>query len=355
MKTLIPGPLKHLGPVKIFFVLICSCALVCAAWGGTTRPASSSGKPAASSGTQAPRAQAPQRRPTNVVQPPQGKPQIQHIQPPQHVAPPGVHPAQVPPGTYAAQIRQPGQPQPQGGRLQTATAVQPAAPPLTKEQQEEVYAQEQGFRSAEQFCKWQNSGRVETPVGVVASGAPISRHRIPTATSGIYPSPKTPVTFTARHYDLPKTSVPPNEKVTFQLGSHIPGCQNWQHSKYDAFRNYTPTWQDKTWWITHHRRIVLVFGGWYYWNAGYWFPAWGYHSDSVYSYDGPIYAYNDLAPDQVVANVQATLQELGYYHGPVNGYLDSATREAITNYQHDHGLYATSAIDEPTLASLGMA
>src|SRR4029453_17529491 len=97
MKTLIPGPLKHLSAVKIFFVLICSCALVCAARGGTTktqlsRPASSSGKPAASSGTQAPRAQAPQRRPTNVVQPAQGKPQIQHIQPPQHVPPLGDHP-----------------------------------------------------------------------------------------------------------------------------------------------------------------------------------------------------------------------------------------------------------------------
>jgi peptidoglycan hydrolase-like protein with peptidoglycan-binding domain len=70
---------------------------------------------------------------------------------------------------------------------------------------------------------------------------------------------------------------------------------------------------------------------------------------------GPIYAYNDLAPDQVVANVQATLQELGYYHGSINGLLDYATRVAIANYQADHGLYATSTIDEPTLAALGMA
>jgi len=84
-------------------------------------------------------------------------------------------------------------------------------------------------------------------------------------------------------------------------------------------------------------------------------PGVGYHSDAVYAYDGPIYAYNDLAPDQVVANVQATLQELGYYQGPINGYLYSATRGAITNYQRDRGLYTTSAIDEPTLASLGMA
>ena len=81
----------------------------------------------------------------------------------------------------------------------------------------------------------------------------------------------------------------------------------------------------------------------------------GHHSDAVYAYDGPIYAFNDLAPDQVVANVQATLQELGYYHGPINGYLDSAIRAAIANYQREHGLYATSAIDEATLVALGMA
>ena len=105
----------------------------------------------------------------------------------------------------------------------------------------------------------------------------------------------------------------------------------------------------------HRWAIVFVCGGWYYWHANYWFPAWGYYPNAVYAYDGPIYAYNDLAPDQVVANVQAALQELGYYHGQINGYLDSTTREAIANYQRDHGLYATSAIDEPTLASLGMA
>jgi len=57
----------------------------------------------------------------------------------------------------------------------------------------------------------------------------------------------------------------------------------------------------------------------------------------------------------VVATVQVTLQQLGYYHGPINGELDPVTQDAIANYQRDHGLYATSTIDEPTLASLGMA
>jgi peptidoglycan hydrolase-like protein with peptidoglycan-binding domain len=98
-----------------------------------------------------------------------------------------------------------------------------------------------------------------------------------------------------------------------------------------------------------------VLGGWYYWHANYWYPAWGYRPEDAYVYDGPIYAFNNLEPDQVVANVQGTLQQLGYYGGPITGVLDQDTRDAIANYQRDHGLYITSAIDEPTLAFLGMA
>jgi Putative peptidoglycan binding domain len=174
---------------------------------------------------------------------------------------------------------------------------------------------------------------------------------MPTATSGVYRSHDP--TFTQRHYDLPKT-VPDKEKVTFKPGGHIPGCHNWNDPKYGVFHNYTSCWHDKNWWRAHHSRIVLVSGGWYYWNSGYWYPAWGYNPNAVYMYDGPIYAYDNLAPDQVIANVQVALQELGYYNGPINGFLDSATRAAIANYQQDHGLYVTSAIDEPTLAALGM-
>ncbi len=104
----------------------------------------------------------------------------------------------------------------------------------------------------------------------------------------------------------------------------------------------------------HRGAIVFVCGGWYYWHANYWFPAWGYYPNAVYAYDGPIYAYNDLALTRLSPNVQAALQELGYYQGPINDYIDSATRAAIANYQRDRGLYATSAIDEPTLVALGM-
>jgi len=100
---------------------------------------------------------------------------------------------------------------------------------------------------------------------------------------------------------------------------------------------------------------VFVFGAPYYWNAGYWFPAWGYYPNAYYAWDGPIYAYNNLPPDQVIANVQSTLQQQGYYNGEVDGLAGPLTRGAIADYQRDHGLYVTSTIDQPTLQSLGMA
>jgi len=100
----------------------------------------------------------------------------------------------------------------------------------------------------------------------------------------------------------------------------------------------------------------LIGGGWYYWNSGFWYPAWGYdRGASFYPYDGPIYGYNDLPPDQVVANVQTELQNQGYYHGEVDGMLGPLTRAALADYQRDHGLYTTSAIDEPTMSSLGFS
>ena len=159
-----------------------------------------------------------------------------------------------------------------------------------------------------------------------------------------------------QHFSVPKqpntAKAPP---VKFQQGKRIKGSQNWQGQQYAVFRNYKSEWHDQNWWHSHHNRIVFVFGAPYYWNAGYWFPAWGYYPNAYYAWDGPIYAYNNLPPDQVIANVQASLQQQGYYHGAVDGLIGPLTRSAIADYQRDHGLYITSAIDQPTLQSLGMA
>ena len=99
--------------------------------------------------------------------------------------------------------------------------------------------------------------------------------------------------------------------MKFQQGKRIEGSQNWQGQQYTVFRNYRSEWHDQNWWHSHyHNNIVFVFGAPYYWNAGYWFPAWGYSPNAYYAWDGPIYGYNHLPPDQVIANVQAALQQL---------------------------------------------
>ncbi|MDB6147071.1 MAG: hypothetical protein JWO45_735 [Spartobacteria bacterium] len=123
---------------------------------------------------------------------------------------------------------------------------------------------------------------------------------------------------------------------------------------YAAFRNYHRQWHDRGWWSGHYNRIIFVSGGWYFWNSGFWYPAWGYDPGYQYPYDGPIYGYRDLTPDRVIVNVQSQLQRDGYYDGPVDGILGEQTREGIAAFQADHGLAITSAIDEPTLASLGL-
>ncbi len=163
-------------------------------------------------------------------------------------------------------------------------------------------------------------------------------------------------TYKTQRFNLASNTRPTKfAAVNFQQGRHIQGSQNWQGSKYTVFRNYSSQWHDRNWWRGRYNRVVFVYGGWYAWNAGYWIPAWGYAPNAYYAYDGPIYGYNGLPPDQVTANVQSALQQQGYYHGEVDGLLGPLTRAAVADYQRDHGLYTTSTIDQPTLQSLGMA
>ena len=157
-----------------------------------------------------------------------------------------------------------------------------------------------------------------------------------------------------KHYNFSYNPNPVIQTVKFNKNYHINGSQYWKGQNYAAFRSYRPEWHDQGWWRNRYNRVVLISGGWYYWNAGWWYPAWGYAPNAHYAYDGPIYGYNGLTPDQVIANVQGALQQQGYYRGEVDGMLGPYTREALANYQGHHGLYVTSAIDRPTLESLGM-
>jgi Putative peptidoglycan binding domain len=123
----------------------------------------------------------------------------------------------------------------------------------------------------------------------------------------------------------------------------------------DATRRYRHERHDCDWWKQHYVVIVLVGGGYYYHDGGYWYPAWGYDLNyERYDYDGPIYTYGNLLPDQVIINVQRVLQQLGYYTGDLNGSLGVATRQALTAYQQDYGLDSTGVVDEATVRSLGL-
>jgi hypothetical protein len=145
--------------------------------------------------------------------------------------------------------------------------------------------------------------------------------------------------------------------VTYNQNYRVEGSEHWQGPQYEVFRSYHPEWHDQGWYRSRYNRVELIGGGYYFFNNGYWYPAWGYSpSAQYYAYDGPIYVGQHAEPpDKVIADVQAVLQQMGYYTGEVDGLLGPLTREALTAYQSDNGLTTTAAIDEPTLDSLGMS
>src|SRR5437773_11208118 len=205
--------------------------------------------------------------------------------------------------------------------------------------------------------KTKASQQIATQGGQIAGGAAHGQKLkkskgIATNAAGFQSSAKT---YKAKRFNLQTNTRPATIRaVTFQQNRHIQGSQNWQGSNYTVFRNYSSQWHERNWWRNHYNRVVFVYGGWYAWNAGYWYPAWGYNANAYYAYDGPIYAYNNLPPDQVIANVQSALQQQGYYHGEIDGLLGPETRAAIADYQRANGLAETVSVDQPTLQSLGM-
>ena len=163
--------------------------------------------------------------------------------------------------------------------------------------------------------------------------------------------------FKVQQFNISKNANMKYQAVKFNNNYKIAGANKWNGPKYVVFANYHPMWQSQWWWNQHyHNHIVFVLGGWYYWNAGYWYPAWGYDPGATYYFDGPIYASNpEMDPGQVVANVQSALQQEGYYQGDIDGVLGPQTRAALAEYQSAQGIEPTGAIDEPTLETLGMA
>jgi hypothetical protein len=136
---------------------------------------------------------------------------------------------------------------------------------------------------------------------------------------------------------------------------------NWRNkndrsSFLDALNRHRHEWHDRNWWHNHCDTIVFVNTGYYFLDGSYWYPALGYDPlNSSYDYDGPIYTYGNLLPDEVIGNVQAALQDAGYYFGQITGSLSFDTRAALANFQRDYGLEITGAIDEPTVDTLGLS
>ena len=163
--------------------------------------------------------------------------------------------------------------------------------------------------------------------------------------------------FVPRHLDFHASPSSTIVGVTFSQDYRIRGATNWKGAQYEVYRTYRPQWHDRVWWNTNHKQVVLIGGGWYYWNAGYWYPAWGYDQTAAYyPYDGPIYVGKSAKPfDQIVADVQTVLQERGLYKGEVDGLVGPQTQEALAAFQTSQNLEPTGAVDQPTLESLGMA
>ena len=168
-----------------------------------------------------------------------------------------------------------------------------------------------------------------------------------------------------RNRTNPNVVQTPNTNVQSNNNTSVRN-RDWQNRRNNNNTNTTFTYQqarsrfnhqhhDRSWWRNHYSRISLFAGGYYFWNDGYWYPAYGYDPYySTYTYDEPIYGYNDLDPGQVIANVQSALQEQGYYNDEVDGLIGPNTRAALSNFQRDRGLPVTAAIDGPTLQALGL-
>lgn len=146
------------------------------------------------------------------------------------------------------------------------------------------------------------------------------------------------------------------QAVTFNQNYRIQNVEQWQGPQYEVYRSYHPEWHDRGWYHSRYPRVELIAGGFYFFNNGYWYPAWGYdQGHAYYAYDAPIYVgHRAEPPDRVIADVQAELQQMGYYTGEVDGLLGPLTRQALIDYQADQGLQTTAVIDQPTLDSLNM-
>jgi hypothetical protein len=82
----------------------------------------------------------------------------------------------------------------------------------------------------------------------------------------------------------------------------------------------------------------------------WWYADYGYRYDDTYHDFGP--AYDGRYWQDLATKVQSELARRGYYHGQINGVIDSNSRQAIRAFQKAQGLPETGLIDPGVLRSL---
>ena len=205
---------------------------------------------------------------------------------------------------------------------------------------------------------WRNRTRRQTPPTVVAQEPP----RPPTSTTPSDTNLQSDTTVQSRDWrNRDGRNRERNRDWRNRTDGRNRDWRHWQNNTSGTFtydqarRRHHRQRHHRDWWRSRYHRIALFAGGYYYWDNNYWYPAYGYDPHySTYTYDEPIYGYGDLTPGQVIANVQSALQEQGYYDDAVDGLIGPRTRAALSEFQRDHGLPITSAIDGPTLKALGL-
>jgi hypothetical protein len=251
--------------------------------------------------------------------------------------------------------------EPGAGKNRRARATQQSANAPTSSGKQQTEQQRQGAKGAAPAAKTSaNPAAAGTGTNAVSPPSAGGQQNAQVRGTGAVkkPAPQQVQQIKSQHANFraqPKPQQVPT--VTFNQNYRIQGSEQWQGPQYVVFRSYRPEWHDAGWYTSHYGRVELIGGGYYFFNNGYWFPAWGYNpSAQYYAYDGPIYVGSGaVPPDQVIADTQALLQQMGYYTGEVDGLLGPLTRQALAAYQADQGLTTTASIDQPTLDSLGLA
>jgi murein L,D-transpeptidase YcbB/YkuD len=129
---------------------------------------------------------------------------------------------------------------------------------------------------------------------------------------------------------------------------------NWDRRHDHVWHGHRCRWHNNAW--------VLIDPWFYLWDYP-WGYGYGYYPYGAYSYYDDGYYDDRYAPseyseydsghgDASVSQVQSALARKGYYHGAIDGSFGPATRNALKQYQLNHGLAVTGGVDRSVIEAL---